>query len=109
MCPQVGWEYVLRAPLLFSLGFLKFSSVFTLLPDQTIEVEVVVVEVVVVVAIFSNGKVKFPFNFNYAMMGSLGRRRGHVGGSWWSLEVVVKGLGASLVVPHGFLTRIWEL
>ena len=99
----------MRAPLLFSLGFLKFFSVFTLLPDQTIEVEVVVVEVVVVVAIFSNGKVKFPFNFNYAMMGSLGRRRGHVGGSWWSLEVVVKGLGASLVVPHGFLTRIWEL
>ena len=98
----------MRAPLLFSLGFLKFSSVFTLLPDQTIEVEVVVVEVVVV-AIFSNGKVKFPFNFNYAMMGSLGRRRGHVGGSWGSLEVVVKGLGASLVVPHGFLTRIWEL
>ena len=100
----------MRALLLFSLGFLKFSSVFTLLPDQTIEVEVVVVEVVVVVvAIFSNGKVKFPFNFNYAMMGSLGRRRGHVGGSWGSLEVVVKGLGASLVVPHGFLTRIWEL
>ena len=101
----------MRAPLLFSLGFLRFSSVFTLLPDQTIEVEVVVVEVVVVVvvAIFSIGKVKFPFNFNYAMMGSLGRRRGHVGGSWGSLEVVVKGLGASLVVPHGFLTRIWEL
>ena len=98
----------MRAPLLFSLGFLKFFLVFTLLPDQTIEVEVVVVEVVVV-AIFSNGKVKFPFNFNYAMMGSLGRRRGHVGGSWGSLEVVVKGLGASLVVPHGFLTRIWEL